>query len=67
MYPAVRLLYDKVSERDVTLILFMTWGHRYGFPDAGFENFDEMQAQLRSGYTDVAAELGVMVAPVGIA
>ncbi len=67
MYPAVRFLYEKVSEKDLTLILFMTWGHRYGYPGAGFDNFDEMQEQLRSGYTDIAAELGVMVAPVGIA
>jgi len=67
MYPAVRFLHDKISEKNATLILFMTWGHRYGFPDAGFENFDEMQAQIYSGYTDIAAELGIMVAPVGIA
>ena len=66
-YPAIRLLYDKISEKDATLILFMTWGPRDSLPDAGFENFDDMQSQIRSGYTDIAAELGITVAPVGIA
>lgn len=66
-YPAIRLLYDKISAKDATLILFMTWGPRDGLPSAGYINFDAIQAQICSGYTDIADELGVIVAPVGIA
>jgi hypothetical protein len=66
-YPAIRLLYDKVSEKGATLILFMTWGPRDGLPDAGYRNYDETQAQICTGYMDIASELDVMVAPVGIA
>lgn len=66
-YPAIRLLYDKISEKDAALILFMTWGPRDGLPYAGYKNFDEVQAQICSGYIDIANELDVMVAPVGIA
>jgi len=66
-YPAIRLLYDKTSEKDTTLILFMTWGPRNGLPYAGYKNFDDMQAHICSGYTDIANELDIMVAPVGIA
>ncbi|MBU7009810.1 MAG: DUF4886 domain-containing protein [Theionarchaea archaeon] len=65
-YPAIRLLYDKISEKDATLILFMTWGPRDGLPHAGYANFDDMQAQICSGYMNIANELDVMVAPVGI-
>ena len=66
-HPAIRLLYDKISEKGATLILFMTWGPRDGLPHAGYKNFDDMQAHICSGYTDIARELGVKVAPVGIA
>ncbi|MBU7045894.1 MAG: hypothetical protein HXS54_05605 [Theionarchaea archaeon] len=67
MYPAVRTLYEKVHEKGGTVILFMTWGRRDGLPDAGYENFDDMQQQIYTGYMDIANELGVIVAPVGVA
>jgi len=67
MYPAVRFLHSKIGEKGAFVILFMTWGYRNGFPDSGFSNFDEMQAQLHTGYTEIATELGVLVAPVGTA
>lgn len=67
MYPAVRTLYEKVHEKGGTVILFMTWGRRDGLPDAGYENFDDMQQQIYTGYMDIAHELGVIVAPVGVA
>lgn len=66
-YPAIRLLYDKVSEKGATLVLFMTWGPRDGLPDVGYKNYDETQAQICAGYMDIANELDVVVAPVGIA
>ena len=65
MYPAVRLLYSKVSRG--ALILFMTWGRRDGLIDAGFSTFSDMQTQIQAGYTEIGNELGVVVAPVGVA
>jgi hypothetical protein len=67
MYPAVRTLYEKVHEKGGTVILFMTWGRRDGLLDAGYENFDDMQQQIYMGYMEIAHELGVIVAPVGVA
>jgi len=45
----------------------MTWGRRGGLPEAGFDNFAAMQAQLQLGYTEIAVALDAAVAPVGIA
>ena len=67
MYPAVRLLDSKIGESGAETILFITWGYRDGLPDAGYRDFDDMQAHLHRGYMDIANELGAMVAPVGIA
>lgn len=67
MYPAVRLLDSTMMESGAVPILFMTWGYRDGLPDLGYADFDDMQAELSSGYTDIADELDAMVAPVGIA
>jgi hypothetical protein len=67
MYPAVRLLESKISEIGAETVLFMTWGRRDGLPEEGFQNFQAMQSQVAAGYTEIARELGVMVAPVGMA
>lgn len=67
MYPAVRVLDGKIREGDASSILFMSWAYRDGLSSAGHRDFDDMQAQLHTGYMDIANELGAMVAPVGIA
>lgn len=67
MYPAVRVLDGKSSEGDAAPILFMPWAYRDGLPSAGGKDFGDMQAQLHTGYMDIANELDAMVAPVGIA
>ena len=67
VYPAVRLLKDKVLESGATPVLFMTWGRREGLPEAGLKTYAEMQAQVEAGYMEIANELKLMVVPVGIA
>jgi hypothetical protein len=67
VYPAVRLLNNKVRESGATPVLFMTWGRREGLPEAGFKTYAEMQAQVEAGYMEIANELKLMVVPVGIA
>lgn len=67
MVPAVRLLDEKIREGGANTVLFMTWGRRDGQPGAGLGDFAEMQAHLQAGYTVVANELDIRVAPVGVA
>lgn len=65
MYPAVRQLVGKIKATGAKPILFLTWGHHDGLPQAGFQTFNDMQAQLYVGYMGIAKELNVPVAPVG--
>ena len=67
MVPAIHLLDEKIRAGGATTVLFMTWGRRDGQPGAGFQDFAEMQAHLQEGYMNVAKELDLWVAPVGIA
>jgi hypothetical protein len=67
MYPAIRLLNTKISQSGAKPILFMTWGQRDGLPDSGLLDFAAVQAQIQRGYMEIANELGVRVAPVGLA
>jgi len=64
-YPAAHTLSERIGAGESRIILFMQWGCRDGTPDCDNRDFDEMQAQLHSCYTDLANELGAMVAPVG--
>jgi hypothetical protein len=65
MYPAARQLVGKIKAMGAKPILLMTWGLRDGLPQAGLQNFNDMQAQLYVGYMGIAKELNVPVAPVG--
>ena len=67
MYPAVRLLDRKIGESGANTVLFMTWGRRNGLAGVEHEEYADLQAQLQSGYMEIARELDAMVAPVGIA
>lgn len=67
MYPAGRVLDRKIRARGPEIVLFMTWGRRDGLPEEGHDTFEDMQAQLEEGYTELARRLGAVVAPVGIA
>ena len=67
MYPAIRLLHKEIENMGADVILFMTWGRRDGLPQSAYNDFDEMQTELETGYVNIADELNVMVSPVGIA
>jgi len=67
MYPAIRLLHKEIENTGADVILFMTWGRRDGLPQSAYNDFDEMQTELETGYINIADELNVMVSPVGIA
>lgn len=67
MYPAIRELHREVQARGARTMLFLTWGRRDGLAEARFTNYAAMQLQLTKGYTRIADELRLAVAPVGLA
>ena len=67
MVPTVRLLEEQINDSGAETILFMTWGNRDGLPEAGHENYVEMQSQIQAGYLEIGGELGAILAPVGVA
>ena len=67
MYPAARQLVSDIRQRGATPLFFLTWAHRDGWPEQGMDDFESMQKQITEGYTEIAQELDVPVAPVGSA
>ena len=65
MYPAVRRLVAQIRGVGAKPLLFLTWGHRDGWPEAGLWGYAAMQSQLTAGYLEIANELQIPVAPVG--
>ena len=64
-YPAARTLANRVELVGAVPVLFMTWAHRDGMPEAGLSGYQEMQQQLDAAYIGIAAKLDIPVAPVG--
>lgn len=67
MYPAVRTLSEKIKSAGAAPVLFVTWGRKNGCPEIGYADYASMQAQLIEGYKGIASELGIPMAPVGVA
>ncbi len=69
MYPAARALHQHILANGGQTVLFQTWGRQNGtaVQEIGFSTFNDMQTQLTAGYGQIARELGVPVAPVGLA
>ncbi len=67
MYPAVRAFTTAIRAASAEPVLLLTWAHRDGFRDVGFMDYASMQAQITAGYLEIADELGVRVAPAGVA
>jgi hypothetical protein len=65
MFPAIRTLVGMIRQRNETPLLFMTWAHRDGFPEAGLPDYETMQRSIDSGFQSIAAETDAPVAPVG--
>ena len=68
MYPSVRELNRCIAASGARPLLYMTWGHREGDPDNfSHDTYAAMQLRLRHGYENIARELGIPVAPAGLA
>jgi hypothetical protein len=67
MYPAVRQYVQNIRAIGAKPMLLLTWGRRDGLREAGFHNFQTMQAELTDAYMTIADELNVSVAPAGVA
>ena len=65
MYPAVRRLVTMIRSAGAAPLLFVTWGHRAGWPQNGMPDYVSMQAAIDDGYRAIAAELHVAMVPVG--
>jgi hypothetical protein len=67
MYPAVRQFAQIIRAQGAQPVLLLTWGRRDGLREAGYRDYQTMQAQLTTGYMTIADELNVCVAPAGVA
>ena len=67
MFPSVESLNELIRENDAETILFMTWGRKDGLPKSGYPNFASMQDQVTHNYLKIGTQLGLTVAPVGVA
>jgi hypothetical protein len=66
MYPAARSLSARVEAIGAQPMFFLTWAHRDGIAVSGLGNYEAMQLAIGDGYTGIADELRVPVAPVGL-
>jgi hypothetical protein len=67
MFPIVRELNSQITDNGAQTILYMTWGYKDGFPQAGHETYVAMQNAIAESNMMIANELDIPVAPVGIA
>lgn len=67
MYPSARELVQQIRATSAQPIFFETWAHRGGFPENGLFTYEGMQYEINQGYKQIASELGVRLAPVGLA
>jgi hypothetical protein len=65
MYPAARELVDEIRAAGAQPMFFATWAHRDGWPENGLRTYASMQSAVDAGYTEIARDLHVAVAPVG--
>ena len=66
MYPAARSLVTSARAVGARPVFFETWAHRDGWADRGLD-YAGMQTQIDAAYDTIGGELGVPVAPVGLA
>ena len=67
-YPFARDLHEKISAAGARTVLFMTWGYALGDRwNEPHDTYAAMQARLATGYSRLGLELGVRVAPAGLA
>ncbi len=54
MYPAAQTLAGRAEAVGAVPLLFMTWAHQNGEPDAGEPTYESMQQQVDASYIEVA-------------
>lgn len=67
MYPAARTLVKQIRDIGATALFFLTSAHRDGWAEYGMPSYEKMQYEINNGYSGIAQELHVTVAPVGSA
>jgi hypothetical protein len=67
MYPAARELVHSVRLGGSRPMFYLTWAHRDGWPENGLPDYARMQTEIDQAYLAIGREIGVAVAPVGIA
>ena len=67
MYPAARELVSEIRAAGATPVFFLTWAHRDGWPKYRMNDYESMQLEIQKGYEEIAGELDVPIAPIGIA
>lgn len=65
MYPAATQLVGMIRKDGAQPLLFLTWAHRTGWPQAHLTDYATMQAAVDQGYLGLAADLDVPIAPIG--
>lgn len=67
MRPAVRRIKELAQASGSKVLLYMTWGKRYGDRKTGYATYDDMQEALAQIYMSIGSEFDIKVAPVGLA
>lgn len=67
MYPPARELVRQIRSIGATPVFFQTSGNRNGWPENGLPGYENMQLEIIQGYSEIAQELQVPVAPLGYA
>lgn len=65
MYPGARQLVGEVRNAGAQPLFYETWGHRDGWPAAGFPDYQSMQTAIDAAYEFIAHEQNAALAPVG--
>jgi hypothetical protein len=65
MDPAVTELAQLIRNAGAEPMLFLTWGHQSGWPQADLYSYTSMQAAVDQGYLSIASQLAIPIAPVG--
>ena len=67
MIPAARTLITQIRQYKATPLLFITWAHRDGYPEAGLNSYEAMQFSIDNNYLRLGQGLNVASVPVGFA
>ncbi len=67
MIPSVANLTAQITATGAKPVLFVTWGHRDGWPDNGMPEYEGMQLAINYAYLTAGKKYGTIISPVGYA